>query len=73
MLGSFVMTPPAEKSPIGRAQLELGRANIWVWKILQVFAPGATLPPNNWHVQTVEVEVYEAQLFYWSTAAYRYK
>jgi hypothetical protein len=67
------MTPPAMKSPLGRAHKQLAQANYWVWKILQVFAPGAALPPNNWHVQTVDVEVYEAQLFHWSKATRRYK
>jgi hypothetical protein len=64
VLGSYVLTPPAVKSPVGRAHEQLAKARMWLWKILQVFAPGATLPPNNWHVQTVDVEVYEAQIHY---------
>ena len=72
-LGSYVMTLPAVRSPNGRAHEQLAKARMWVWKILQVFAPGATLPPNGWHVQTVEVDVYEAQIFFWSSTANRYR
>ena len=67
------MTLPARSSPLGRAHQQLAQARFWVWKILQVFAPNQPLPPNNWHVQTVDVEVYEAQLFHWSVGAKRYK
>jgi hypothetical protein len=73
VFGSYVVTLPAVKSPLGRVHNQLAHARVWVWKILAVFAPGATLPPNNWHVQTADVEVYEAQLFHWSKAAKRYK
>ena len=30
---------------------------------MQTFAPGAPLPPNNWHVQSVDTIVYECNIY----------
>ncbi len=30
---------------------------------MQIFPPGVKLPPNNWHVEPIDVTLFEVQIF----------
>jgi hypothetical protein len=45
--GSFVLTEPEVGiGRLGRSCTKLGRMQLWIWKVLQVYRPGAKLPAN---------------------------
>jgi hypothetical protein len=62
-VGCCVLTWAAPKSPLGRASNHLRGQRFWVWRIIRIFDPGATLPQNSRHVAAALEPTYEAHLY----------
>jgi len=61
--GSYVLTAPARYTPLAKLNKPLQTVKFWVWKVLRVFEPGASLESNNRGVSSVQERVFEAQVY----------